>query len=70
MDKLSIFNNEELLEVYAKVEEELNHLNESIIVEEGLEEPEPEESTEEKSDNSEEKEEEKEEKEEESNEQS
>lgn len=68
MDKLSIFNNEELLEVYAKVEEELNHLNESIIVEEGLEEPE--ESTEEKSDNSLEKEEEKEEKEEESNEQS
>ena len=63
MDKLSTFNNEELLEVYDKVQEELNHLNESIIVEE--DEPEVEEQP--KEENTEE---EKEEKEEESDEQS
>ena len=34
MDKLSTFNNEELLEVYDKVQEELNHLNECILEEE------------------------------------
>ena len=64
MDKLNIFNNEELLEMYAKVEEELNHLNESIIVEEDSEAP-VEEQVEEQSES-----EEKEEKEEDNNEQS
>ena len=34
MDKLSTFNNEELLEVYDKIQEEINHLNENIIIEE------------------------------------
>ncbi len=67
MDKLSTFNNEELLEVYDKVQEELNHLNECILEEEPdviAEEEKQEEVSEEG------KEEEKEEKEEESDEQS
>ncbi len=68
MDKLSIFNNEELLEVYAKVEEEINHLNENIIVEEEPELPKEEVQEEPSEENN--SEEEKEEKEEESDEQS
>jgi hypothetical protein len=67
MDKLSTFNNEELLEVYDKVQEELNHLNECILEEEPdvIEEEEKQEEVSEEG-----KEEEKEEKEEESDEQS
>ena len=63
MDKLNIFNNEELLELYNKVEEEINHLNENIIVEEDEPETPPQEEPkeEEKSEETEEKEEEKEE---------
>jgi hypothetical protein len=34
MDELNIFNNEELLEIYEKVDQEINHLKDSIIVEE------------------------------------
>ena len=34
MDKLTIFNNEELLELYAKVLEEIDHLKQNIIIEE------------------------------------
>ncbi len=64
MDKLSIFNNEELLEVYDKINQELSHLNECIIVEEDETEVEVPE------DNTETNEEVKEEKEEENNEQS
>lgn len=43
MDKLSIFNNEELLEVYDKIQEEINHLNDNIIIEEDEVEEQPEE---------------------------
>ena len=38
MDDLNEFNNEELYELYEKVEEELRKLNSSIIVEEPEEE--------------------------------
>ncbi|MBQ6497177.1 MAG: hypothetical protein IJI58_00480 [Bacilli bacterium] len=77
MDKLSTFNNEELLEVYAKVQEEINHLNECILEEEPDVEAEEEKNEEvsetektEESSEEEKTEEEKEEKEEENNEQS
>ena len=43
MDKLSIFNNEELLEVYDKIQEEIDHLNSNIIIEEDEVEEQPEE---------------------------
>lgn len=34
MDNLGNFNNEELLELFNKVEEEIKHLEENLIVEE------------------------------------
>lgn len=54
MDKLSIFNNEELLEVYDKIQEEIDHLNSNIIIEEDTEEPATEEVQEENAENNEE----------------
>ncbi len=72
MDKLGIFNNEELLELYDKVNQEIDHLNECIIVEDEepeVEEPVKEEVSEETTEDNN-TEEEKEEKEEENNEQS